>query len=81
MIEGEGELCLGGGLEGFCVGVPDGDDATGAHSEDEGLFWEWDGGGPFEAEGAEVGDGCEGAAGGVVGEASAAREVNEVVVA
>ena len=55
VIEAEGEVGFGGG--GELGAIPVGDDATCAHSEDQGLFGEWDGSCPLEAEGAEVGDG------------------------
>ena len=78
MVEAEGDLGFGGGLEGLAV--PLGDDASGAEAEDEGLLREGNGGGPLKAEGAEIRDGGDGTAGGVGGQFALAREFDQLVV-
>ena len=54
VVEAQGELRFGDGFE-FARGlIPRGHDPAGAEPEDEGLLGQGNGGGPFEAEGAEV---------------------------
>src|SRR5687768_7850584 len=81
MVKAEGEIGFGDGDELLFLFVPERGFAPGAHAEHEGLFGEWNGRGPGEAEGAEICNGGDRSAGRAWRESARAGEFDQLVVA